>query len=109
MDFTIVSGSENQSLEPIVQAFCKQKRVNCHLRYMGSLDIGVAIAENRIDFDAVWPANSIWIDLFDKNRVVRDLNPIMRSPVILGVRRAKAEELGWIGRDVTTADIVEAV
>jgi Ca-activated chloride channel homolog len=108
-DFTIVSGSENQSLEPIVQTFCRQQRVTCHVRYMGSLDIGLAIAENRIDFDAVWPANSIWIDLFDKNRVVRDLAPVMRSPVILGVRRSKAEELGWIGRDVTTADIVAAV
>jgi Ca-activated chloride channel family protein len=108
-EFTIVSGSENQSLEPIVQTFCRQQRVTCHLRYMGSLDIGVAIAENRIDFDAVWPANSIWIDLFDKNRVVRDLAPIMRSPVILGVRRSKAQELGWVGRDVTTTDIVAAV
>jgi Ca-activated chloride channel family protein len=108
-EFTIISGSENRSLEPIVQAFCQKQRVTCHIHYKGSLDIGLAIAENRIDFDAVWPANSIWIDLFDKRKVVRDLTPIMRSPVILGVRRSKAEELGWVGRDVTTADIVEAV
>jgi Ca-activated chloride channel family protein len=108
-EFTIVSGSENQSLEPIVQEFCRKQGATCHIRYKGSLDIGLAIAENRIDFDAVWPANSIWIDLFDKAKTVRDLAPIMRSPVILGVRRGKAEELGWVKRDVTTSDIVEAV
>lgn len=108
-EFTILSGSENQSIEPIVQDFCRRQSVTCHVHYKGSLDIGLAIAENRIDFDAVWPANSIWIDLFDKTKIVRDLAPIMRSPVILGVRRAKAEDLGWIGRDVSTADIVEAV
>lgn len=108
-EVTILSGSENQSIEPIVQDFCRRQSVTCHVHYKGSLDIGLAIAENRIDFDAVWPANSIWIDLFDKTKVVRDLAPIMRSPVILGVRRAKAEDLGWIGRDVSTADIVEAV
>jgi len=108
-EFTIVSGSENQSLEPIVQAFCRQQNVTCHVHYLGSLDIGMAIAENRIDFDAVWPANGIWIDLFDKSKVVRDLAPTMRSPVILGVRRGKAQELGWIGREVSTADIAEAV
>lgn len=108
-EFTIISGSENQSLEPIVQDFCRKQGVTCHLNYKGSLDIGLAVGENRIDFDAVWPANSIWIDLFDKKKVVRDLTPIMRSPVILGVRRSKAEELGWVGRDVTTADIVDAV
>src|SRR5262249_12858887 len=108
-EFPIVSGSENQSLEPIVQDFCRQQRVDCHIRYMGSLDIGIAIAERRIDFDAVWPANGIWIDLFDKSKVVRDLAPTMRSPVILGVRRGKAQELGWIGREVSSADIAEAV
>jgi Ca-activated chloride channel family protein len=108
-EFTIVSGSENQSLEPIVQAFCRKQSVTCHIRYMGSLDIGLAIAEKRIDFDAVWPANGIWIDLFDKTKVVHNLTPIMRSPVILGVRRSKAQELGWIGRDVSSADIGEAV
>lgn len=109
IDFTIVAGSENQSLEPIVQEFCKKQNVNCHLRYKGSLDIGLAVAENRVDADAVWPANSIWIDLFDKTKIVRDLAPIMRSPVILGVRHGKAEELGWVGRDVSSAEIVEAV
>lgn len=78
-EVTILSGSENQSIEPIVQDFCRRQSVTCHVHYKGSLDIGLAIAENRIDFDAVWPANSIWIDLFDKTKVVRDLAPIMRS------------------------------
>jgi Ca-activated chloride channel family protein len=107
--FTIASGSENRTIEPIVQEFCKTQRVTCKFEYMGSLDIGLAVAENRGSFDAVWPANGIWIDMFDRAKRVRDLTPIARSPVILGVRRAKAEELGWIGRDVSSSDIVAAV
>ena len=108
-EFTIASGSENRILEPIVQDFCKAQKVACKFDYMGSLDIGLAIAENRGTFDAVWPANGIWIDLFDREKRVRDLTPIARSPVLLGVRRSKAEELGFIGRDVSSSDIVEAV
>jgi Ca-activated chloride channel homolog len=107
--FTIASGSENRMLEPIVQDFCKAQKVACKFDYMGSLDIGLAIAENRGSFDAVWPANGIWIDLFDREKRVRDLTPIARSPVLLGVRRSKAEELGWVGRGVSSSDIVEAV
>jgi Ca-activated chloride channel family protein len=76
---------------------------------MGSLDIGMAVAENRGAFDAVWPANSVWIDLFDHNKRVVDLTSIMRSPVILGVRTGKAKELGWIDRAVSSRDIDEAV
>jgi Ca-activated chloride channel homolog len=107
--FTIASGSENRILEPIVQDFCKAQRVACKFEYMGSLDIGLAVADNSGDFDAVWPANGIWIDLFDRQKRVRDLTPIARSPVLLGVRRGKAQELGWIGRDVSSSDIIEAV
>jgi len=107
--FTIASGSENRTIEPIVQDFCRTQQVACKFEYMGSLDIGLAVAENRGSFDAVWPANGIWIDMFDRAKRVRDLTPIARSPVILGVRRAKAEELGWVGRDVSSSDIVVAV
>ncbi len=108
-EFVIASGSENRSLEPIVQAFCAEQNVDCKFAYQGSLDIGLALADATPAFDAVWPANAIWIDLFDRDKRVRDLTPIARSPVLLGLRRSKAEQLGWIGRPVSTGDIVAAV
>ena len=95
--FSIVSGSENRTLEPIVQEFCKTEHVACSFEYMGSLDIGMAVADNRGSFDAVWPANSFWIEMFDRDKRVRDLTSVMHSPVILGVRLGKAQELGWVG------------
>jgi Ca-activated chloride channel homolog len=107
--FTIVSGSENRTLEPIVQAFCDSQKVKCTFEYLGSLDIGMAVAENRGTFDAVWPANSVWINLYDRDKRVGDLTSIMNSPVLLGVRIGKARELGWVGREVSTTDIDEAV
>jgi Ca-activated chloride channel family protein len=107
--FVIVSGSENRTLEPIVQDFCKSKGVACTFEYMGSLDIGMAVAENRGFFDAVWPANSVWINLFDRDKRVKDLTSIMHSPVLLGVRMEKAKQLGWVGRDVSSHDIDDAV
>jgi Ca-activated chloride channel homolog len=107
--FSIVSGSENRTLEPIVQEFCKTEKVACSFEYMGSLDIGMAVADNRGSFDAVWPANSFWIEMFDRDKRVRDLASVMHSPVILGVRESKAQELGWVGRNVSSKDIEEAV
>jgi Ca-activated chloride channel family protein len=109
LDFVIASGSENRTLEPIVQDFCRARSVTCRFAYQGSLDIGLALSNDPPAFDAVWPANAIWIELFDRDKRVRDLTPIARSPVILGLRMSKAEALGWIGRPVTTSDIVEAV
>jgi Ca-activated chloride channel family protein len=110
IDFKVVAGSENTVLEPIVQEFCKSHSMNCSFAYKGSLDIGAALAPNAtLDADAVWPAASLWIDLFDTGRKVKNLKSISQSPVVLGVRMAKAKELGWTDHPVTTRDIVAAV
>ncbi|MBV6633915.1 MAG: substrate-binding domain-containing protein [Alphaproteobacteria bacterium] len=106
--FIITSGSENKSLEPIVMEFCDDAGVMCEVQYQGSLDIGMGVSQGQA-VDAVWPANGIWIDLFDRARRVKHLASISRSPVILGVRRSKAEQLGWVDNPVKMADIVAAV
>ncbi|MGV6876689.1 vWA domain-containing protein [Pseudochelatococcus sp. B33] len=107
--FAIVAGSENRDLEPIVQEFCAEQRRDCSVTYLGSLDIGLSLSESEQKYDAVWPAASIWINIFDQERKVRHLASIAQNPVILGVRESLARELGWIGRDVSMTDIVAAI
>ena len=109
-DFAIVSGSENQPLEPLVQEFCKQKSANCSFTYEGSLDIGLSLRPgHELNADAVWPASDIWVNMFDTARRVSGLQSISQNPVILGVRKAKAEELGWTKKTVSMRDILAAV
>ena len=108
--FTILSGSENDVLEPLVQEFCKSRNAACTVRYQGSLDIALALKPgNDPAADAVWPAASIWIDMFDTARRVKSVRSIAQMPVILGVRQSKAQALGWVGAAVTTKDILAAV
>jgi Ca-activated chloride channel family protein len=106
---TIAAGSENRQLEPLVTEFCKEQGAKCTFRYQGSLDIGLALKAGNLEADVVWPAASIWVDIFDTGRKVRDLQSIAQSPVLLGVRKSKAEALGWTSRAVTTHDILDAV
>ncbi|MCF4165318.1 VWA domain-containing protein [Zavarzinia compransoris] len=109
-DFEIVAGSENKILEPMVQEFCADQGVNCHISYLGSLDIGLSLRQGQeATVDAVWPAFSIWIDLFDSARRVTHAKSISQNPVVLGIRKSKAEALGWTGKPVSTADILAAV
>lgn len=108
---TIVAGSENKSLEPLVQKFCAERKITCKIDYKGSLDIGIMTAPQSTGEkpDAVWPASSIWIDLYDSGRTVKHLKSIYQTPVILGVERGTAQSLGWIGRPVTMSDVVVAI
>ncbi len=108
-EIAIVSGSENQPFEPLVQEFCKSRGATCTFTYLGSLDIGFGLKAGTLQADVVWPASSVWIDVFDEGRRVKHLQSISQSPVLLGVRKSKAEALGWTSRDVTTADILAAV
>jgi Ca-activated chloride channel family protein len=108
--FDIVSGSENQPLEPLVQEFCKERRATCTMTYQGSLDIGLALKPGQdVKFDAVWPASGIWVAMFDTGRRVSALKSISQSPVVLGARKSKAEALGWTKGPVSMADILAAV
>ena len=80
------------------------------MKYSGSLDIALTLRPGGDPAaDAVWPAASIWIDMYDTARRVKSVKSIAQMPVILGVRRSKAQALGWIGAKVTTKDILDAL
>ncbi len=108
--FSIISGSENTVLQPIVEEFCKEKKASCSFAYEGTLDIGLALqSEQGVEQDAVWPASGVWVDMFDAKRRVKLLTSVAQMPVILGVRKSKARALGWVGKPVYMKDILAAV
>ena len=107
--FRILSGSENESLESIIQDFARQEKITIEVTYKGSVDIMRELANGaNSPYDAVWPANSLWILLGDTSNLVTNSKSIMRSPVILGVKKSVADRLGWVGKDVVVDDILTA-
>ena len=109
LTFRVLSGSENQALEPIIQDFAKDEKITVEITYQGSIDIMRELANGTSSrYDAVWPANSMWILLGDTTGTVQLSSSIMRSPVVFGVKKSVAKQLGWIGADVTVTDILAA-
>lgn len=105
----VLSGSENRTLEPVVEQFERDSGVSVEFTYKGSVDIQRELERGAAtEYDAVWPASSLWIALGDTGRVVRNQQSIMRSPVVLGVKRSVAQRLGWVDREVSVADILAA-
>ncbi len=108
-DFVILSGSENKSLEPVLEDFGRKHNVTIHMKYMGSVDIMLQLDRDMTSYDAVWPANSLWIALGDKKRIIKHEKSIMTSPVVFGIRKSLAEKLNVTERDVYVKDILEAI
>lgn len=107
---SIVAGSENKDLEPMIQEWAGRNNIALSVTYLGSVDISRALEQGRDGaYDAVWPANSLWISLGDSQKVTKHARSILRSPVVLGVKKSIATGLGWIGRqDITIQMIAEA-
>ncbi|MBF0204891.1 MAG: VWA domain-containing protein, partial [Desulfamplus sp.] len=107
---TIVAGSESKEIEPIIQEFASNNNFTVKMIYKGSVDMMLDLQQPHFPYDAVLAANSIWIRMGDRDlHRVSDEASIMRSPVVLGVKKSLADELGWIKKDVTVHDILNAV
>ena len=107
--FVILSGSENETLEPLLRDFAHDHGIDLEMRYEGSIDIMAELQKDRIPADAVWPAASIWITLGDRQFRVHNARSVMINPVVLGIRLSKAKELGFTDREVTVRDILRAI
>lgn len=104
----ILSGSENKTLQPILDRFARENNATIETEYLGSVDIMLKLGEAQLEFDAVWPANRLWIALGDKQKRVREEQSILWSPVVLGVKKSVAQSLGWVGKPVKVDDILAA-
>lgn len=105
----VLSGSENETLEPIIRQFEKESNVKIEMKYLGSVDIMQELKGGDPQYDAVWPASSTWISLGDTNHLVKYTKSVLTTPVVFGIRDSLAEELGFKGRQVPVKDILKAI
>ncbi|EFR31433.1 substrate-binding and vWA domain-containing protein [Eremococcus coleocola] len=105
----IVAGSENKELEPIIKAYANKNKVNITMDYLGSLDIMRLLQSGELDYDAVWPASSIWLNMGDQHHLLKHTATTSITPVVFGIKQSLAEELGFVDKDVYIADIIEAI
>ena len=110
MILNIMAGSESKLIEPIIHECARQNNITVSMHYSGSVDMMLALKNKDFPHDAVMPASSIWLRLGDQAfRRIKEEASIMRSPVGLGIKTSLARQLGWIGRDVTVQEILDAV
>jgi len=102
----ILSGSENELLVPILKDFSAKTGIPVDIQFKGSVDIMLALQQPDPGYDAVWPANSLWIDL-SESKAVKHAASICRMPVVIGIKKSKAEALGLMGKALNVEDLVQ--
>lgn len=108
-DLNILSSYENADLEDSIKSYAKKKKINLKFTYMGDLDIIDELNINSKSYDAVWIANSMWLYMLDNTYLVSDSKSISISPVVFGVKKNKATELGLTSNNVSNEDILNLI
>ncbi len=107
---TVLAGSELKDLEPILPDIKKATGYQLSLKYTGSLDGAEAIVDGSDHSDMAWFSSGNYLTLLQgKSGKITAQQPIMLSPVVIGVKHSVAQSLGWSGSTkVTWADIANA-
>ena len=105
----LLAGSELKDLSPLMPDIEKATGVHLAMTYTGTLD-GAERIVGGANSDLAWYASSKYLNLLQgSNRKVLSQQPIMLSPVILGVKDSTARQLGWANNpSVTWRDIALA-
>ena len=107
---TVLAGSELKDLGPIMPDLQKATGYTLSFKYTGSLDGAEAIADGSDHSDLAWFSSGNYLTLLQgKSGKINSQQPIMVSPVVIGVKHSVAQSLGWSGSTkVTWADIANA-
>ena len=107
--FSLISSSENKVFDSDIRKFAKKAGINIDIEYDDTLKITRRL--NSLEkYDAVWLSNSIWMYSLDSSKVkISDTKSTSINPIVFGIRKSKAEELGFTNREIYTQDIVDAV
>ena len=67
------------------------------------------LGEEEIPYDAVWPASSLWLSVGDTGHRIKHAESVSITPVVFGIRKSLAEELGFTGGEVSVNDLLQAI
>ena len=107
--FRIIASSSTKNMESYIKKCAKEEGFNVSIDYYGDLEIVDILNDDSSKYDAVWISNSMWLYNLDNSSIITDSKSTFIDPVVLGVEKSKAEELGFVGRDIYNKDILESV
>ena len=106
--FSIITTPENKVLEDTIKKYAEDKDLKVSISYADNLEI-VDMLNSGKKYDAIWASNSIWLDMLDSSVKTSNLKSTSITPIVFGVKKSEAEELGLINRDVTMNDLLDLI
>ena len=106
--FRIISSTSTSKLDKEIIDYGEEIGIDVEIEHYGDLEIVDILNEDSSKYDAVWISNSIWLYMLDNSYLVTDSKSIVINPVVMGIEKSKAEELGFVNKDVYNNTLSQA-
>ena len=107
--FSIITTPENKVLEETLNKFARRKSFEINITYADNLDIVDRLNAGE-KYDAIWASNSIWMDMLDSSKVsTSDSKSTSVTPIVIGIKKSKVEELNLKDKQVKMKDILNLI
>ena len=107
--FHIIASTSVEKMEDTIKKYAKKEKIDVEIDYYGDLEIVSMLNENSKDYDAVWISNSLWLYMLDNSNLTTDSKSIVIDPVVMGITKSKARELGFIDKEIYNKDLLNAI
>ena len=106
-DFYLLSSPDNKEFMSELEEYADDNHIDLQVTYADDLETVELLKEENI-YDAIWMSNSVWSFLLSDVSIEKSKS-ININPVVFGIKKSKATELGFTSKDVYNKDIVNAI
>ena len=107
--FRIISSTSTSKMDDKLIKYGKKNGIKVEIEHYGDLEIVDILNNDSKPYDAVWISNSLWLYMLDNSYLTTDSKSIVIDPVVMGITKSKAEELGFIDKEIYNKDILNAI
>ncbi len=107
--FNLLAASSTSPYKEELEKFAEEQNIYLNIEYMDDMEIVETLNDDSSNYDAVWMSNSMWTYMLDNPYLVENSKSIAIDPVVIGIRKSKAEKLNFVGKNVYNKDILNAI
>ena len=107
--FRLLSSTSTAIYDEELIDYASKNGIYLEITHQGDLAMVDTLNNGTEKYDGVWISNSIWLYMLDNSYLVSNSKSIAIDPVIMGIKKSKAEELGFTSKDIYNKDILNAI
>lgn len=106
--FKLLASPSTKEFESDLREYAKKNNIRLTIDYQNDLEM-IRTLNNDNDYDGVWISNSTWLYMLDNQYLVTNAKSIAIDPVVIGINKTKAKELGFVDKTIYNKDILNAI